>query len=47
MADLGVEFCGLHFKNPIIVSSIEPTNSLERLKSCIDNGAAGANDPGY
>ena len=42
MADLGVEFCGLHFKNPIIVSSIEPTNSLERLKSCIDNGAAGA-----
>ncbi|MBL7212617.1 MAG: tRNA-dihydrouridine synthase [Desulfobacteraceae bacterium] len=42
MADLGVEFCGLYFKNPIIVSSIEPTNSLERLKSCIDNGAAGA-----
>jgi len=42
MADLGVEFCDLHFKNPIIVSSIEATNSLDRLKACIDNGAAGA-----
>ena len=42
MADLKVEFCGLEFKNPVIVSSIEPTNSVERLKKCIDAGAAGA-----
>lgn len=42
MAELGVEFCGLEFKNPIIVSSIEPTNSVERLKNCLDAGAAGA-----
>jgi dihydroorotate dehydrogenase (fumarate)/dihydropyrimidine dehydrogenase (NAD+) subunit PreA len=42
MSDLNVEFCGLLFKNPVIVSSIEPTNSLERLKKCIDAGAAGA-----
>jgi dihydroorotate dehydrogenase (fumarate)/dihydropyrimidine dehydrogenase (NAD+) subunit PreA len=40
--DLNVDFCGLRFKNPVIVSSIEPTNSLERLKRCIDAGAAGA-----
>lgn len=42
MSDLSVDFCGLRFKNPVIVSSIEPTNSLERLKRCIDAGAAGA-----
>jgi dihydroorotate dehydrogenase (fumarate)/dihydropyrimidine dehydrogenase (NAD+) subunit PreA len=42
MSDLSVDFCGLLFKNPVIVSSIEPTNSLARLKQCIDAGAAGA-----
>ena len=42
MAELGVEFCGLKFKNPIIVSSIEQTNSVEGLKKCVDAGAAGA-----
>ena len=42
MADLRIEFCGLQFKNPIIVSSIEPSNSVDRLKRCIDAGAAGA-----
>ena len=42
MSDLSVDFCGLLFKNPVIVSSIEPTNSLDRLKKCIDAGAAGA-----
>lgn len=42
MADLTVEFCGLQFKNPLIVSSIEPSNSVDRLKRCIDAGAAGA-----
>jgi dihydroorotate dehydrogenase subfamily 1 len=42
MADLKVDFCGLEFKNPIIVSSIEPTNSVDNIKKCIDNGAAGA-----
>ena len=42
MADLKVDFCGLRFKNPIIVSSIEPTNSVENIKKCLDAGAAGA-----
>ena len=42
MAELAVEFCGITFKNPIIVSSIEPTNSVDRLKKCVDAGAAGA-----
>lgn len=42
MADLHVDFCGLSFKNPVIVASIEPTNSLDKLKKCVDAGAAGA-----
>lgn len=42
MADLRVEFCGLKFKNPVVVAAIEPTNSVDRLKKCIDAGAAGA-----
>ncbi len=42
MADLSVEFCGLKFKNPMVVSSIEPTNSLDKLKACVDAGAGGA-----
>jgi len=41
-ADLGVEFCGIRFKNPIVVCFIEVTNSLDNLKKCIDSGAAGA-----
>ncbi len=42
MAKLDVEFCGLTFKNPVVVSSIEPTNSPDLLKQCFDAGAAGA-----
>lgn len=42
MAKLGIDFCGLSFKNPIIASSIEPTDSLDGLRKCIDAGAAGA-----
>jgi dihydroorotate dehydrogenase (fumarate)/dihydropyrimidine dehydrogenase (NAD+) subunit PreA len=42
MAELSIDFCGIRFKNPVIVSSIEPTNSVDRLKKCIDAGAAGA-----
>ncbi len=41
MANLEVEFCGVRFKNPMIVASIEPTNSPAQIKSCIDAGAAG------
>jgi len=41
MADLRTEFCGLDFKNPIVVASIEPTNSVENMKKCIDFGAGG------
>ncbi|MDP7611456.1 MAG: 4Fe-4S binding protein [Nitrospinaceae bacterium] len=41
MADLQVEFCGIEFKNPIVVASAEPGNSLENIKTCIDHGAGG------
>ncbi len=41
MANLEVEFCGLMFKNPMVVASIEPTNSPELIRECVDAGAAG------
>ncbi len=33
MADLRVKFCGLDFKNPILVASAEPSNSVANIKS--------------
>ncbi len=42
MADLKVDFCGLTFKNPMVVASLEPTNSPDLIKQCFDAGAAGA-----
>jgi len=41
MADLRVNFAGVNFKNPIVISSIEPSDSLERIKKCVDSGAGG------
>ncbi len=41
MADLSVEFSGIKFKNPILVASAEPSNSVANIKKCIDNGASG------
>ncbi len=41
MANLATEFCGLAFKNPVIVASIEPTNSPDLIKQCFDAGAGG------
>lgn len=42
MANMEVEFCGLKFKNPMVVASLEPTNSPDLIRQCFDNGAAGA-----
>ena len=42
MAKLDVEFCGLNFKNPMVVASLEPTNSPDLMKQCFDAGASGA-----
>ena len=42
MANTEVEFCGLNFKNPVVVASIEPTNSPDLIKQCFDAGAGGA-----
>lgn len=41
MADLSLEFCGIKFKSPIIIASIETTNSPEVIRECVDAGAAG------
>ncbi len=39
MADMSIEFSGITLKNPIIVASAEPSNSVENIKQCIDYGA--------
>jgi dihydroorotate dehydrogenase (fumarate)/dihydropyrimidine dehydrogenase (NAD+) subunit PreA len=41
MANLETEFCGIPFKNPVVVASIEPTNSPEMIRECVDAGAGG------
>ena len=42
MADLTTEFCGVRFKNPVVVASLETTNSPDLMKQAFDYGAAGA-----
>ncbi len=41
MADLRVNFCGIPFKNPIVVSSIETSDSLDHITKAIDSGVGG------
>lgn len=41
MANTEVRFCGIHFKNPVLVASLETTNSPDLMRQCIDAGAAG------
>jgi dihydroorotate dehydrogenase (fumarate)/dihydropyrimidine dehydrogenase (NAD+) subunit PreA len=41
MADLSLDFCGVKFKNPVIIASLETTNSPEVIRECVDAGAAG------
>ncbi|MBU6271185.1 MAG: tRNA-dihydrouridine synthase [Betaproteobacteria bacterium] len=41
MADLKLDFCGVKFKHPIIIASLETTNSPEVIRECVDAGAAG------
>ncbi len=39
MANLGIDFCGVHFKNPVAAASAEPTLNAANMKKCIDAGA--------
>jgi len=41
MADLSLNFCGVPFKNPLVIASIETTNSPEVIRECVDAGAGG------
>lgn len=41
MADLSVEFAGIKFKNPVLLSSAEPTFNFEAMKKGIDQGIGG------
>lgn len=42
MANTKVDFCGLTFKNPVIIASLETTNSPDLMRQCFDAGASGA-----
>lgn len=42
MADMKVDFCGVAFKNPIVIASLETTNSPDLMRQCFDAGASGA-----
>jgi dihydropyrimidine dehydrogenase (NAD+) subunit PreA len=41
-ADLSVDFCGIKFQNPFILSSAPPTTTGEMIKRAFDAGWAGA-----
>ena len=42
MANLTTDFCGISFKNPVIVASLETTNSPDLIRQSFDYGAGGA-----
>lgn len=42
MADLRTDFCGVPFKNPVVIASLETTNSPDLMKQAFDYGASGA-----
>lgn len=41
MADLATKFCGVRFKNPVVVGSSELTLSGANMRACVDAGAGG------
>ena len=42
MADMKLDFCGIPFKNPVVIASLETTNSPDLMKQAFDYGASGA-----
>jgi dihydroorotate dehydrogenase subfamily 1 len=42
MADMSLDFCGVPFKNPVVIASLETTNSPDLMKQAFDYGASGA-----
>ncbi len=41
MADLSIEFCGVKFKNPIVIGSAHPSRNAEYMRRCCEAGAGG------
>lgn len=41
MANTEVAFCGVRFRNPIVVASAEPTLNARNMGKCIDEGVGG------
>jgi len=42
MADISIDFCGVHLRNPIVAAPAGITESAERLKRCEDAGCGAA-----
>ena len=42
MADMKLDFCGVPFKNPVVIAALETTNSPDLMKQAFDYGASGA-----
>jgi dihydroorotate dehydrogenase (fumarate)/dihydropyrimidine dehydrogenase (NAD+) subunit PreA len=47
MADLSVEIAGVRLKNPFVLSSAEPTESFDKMKQAIDQGAGAVISKSY
>ncbi|UMZ74792.1 tRNA-dihydrouridine synthase [Natranaerofaba carboxydovora] len=39
--DLSSDFCGVKFKNPVVIASATPSKNAEYMKKCVDSGAGG------
>ena len=39
--NLAVEYCGVKFKNPMVIASASPSKNGEYMKRCADSGAGG------
>ena len=40
--DLSTEFCGVHFRNPFLLSAAPPTDDLDMVRAAFDAGWGGA-----
>lgn len=39
--NLAVEYCGVKFKNPMVIASASPSKNGEYMRRCADSGAGG------
>ncbi|GAB6280092.1 MAG: hypothetical protein STSR0007_01430 [Thermovirga sp.] len=39
--NLSVEYCGVRFKNPMMIASASPSKNAEYIRRCAESGAGG------